>query len=129
MSPVEITDSIVLAAADFSVAHMNKLLEGYSQCANLTLDVILEARLLTHSDSIAEVKDKIADYTITFRTQPGGGVFEVTARKYAEYKSAKKYRFEVTGTISRINLYGKQSACITDFHLKLYCYCKRLLQN
>lgn len=124
-SAVEKTNSIVLAAANFTVAHMNKLLEGYALCANLTLDAILDARLLTHSESIAEGKDKIVDYTITFRTQPGGGVFEVTVRRHAEHKSAKKYRFEVTGTISRINLYGKQSECITDFHLKLYCYCKR----
>lgn len=126
-SPVDKTDKTVLAAANFTVAHINKLLKGYAQCANLTLDAIFDARLLTHSDHIAEGKDdNIVDYTITFRTQPGGGVFEVTVRRH---KSAKKIKFEVTGTISRTNLYGKQSACVTDFHLKLYCYCKRLLKN
>ncbi|XP_044266992.1 uncharacterized protein LOC123012869 isoform X2 [Tribolium madens] len=116
---IEKNNSLVVEAATFAVEYMNLQLEGYAQCANLTLESITDARLMTHGEHITN-GDEVKDYMIIFETVPGNGVFEVTLRNTAKH-------FEVMGTISRLNLYGKQSACITDFHLKLYCYCKNLL--
>lgn len=112
---------IVVDAANYAVEYINLELEGYAQCANLSLNAILNARLMTHVDHI-EGKNRIEDYMITLRTLPGEGIFEVTVRF-----STIGNKYEVMGSISRLNLYGKQSSCITDFHMKLYCYCKSLL--
>ncbi|CAG9825535.1 unnamed protein product [Phaedon cochleariae] len=113
----------VLEAAAFAVGNMNQQLKGYAQCAILNLDAVLSARLMTHTEEITG-EHKIQDYMLTLRTLPGAGVFEVTVR-YMEEKNT----YSITGTISRLNLYGQQSSCITDFHLKLYCYCKSLLSH
>ncbi|KAJ8921093.1 hypothetical protein NQ315_015891 [Exocentrus adspersus] len=115
------TSTVVVQAANFAVDYINGELEGYAQCANLTLDVISNARLMTHESHI-EGDNKIKDYMLTIRTLPGEGIFEMTVRH-----SVVRGKFEVIGSISRLNLYGKQSSCISDFHLKLYCYCKSLL--
>ncbi|KAJ8960975.1 hypothetical protein NQ318_020279 [Aromia moschata] len=120
---VDKNSSIVFDVASYAVEYMNVELEGYAQCANLTLDAVLNARYMTHAGGIARGKAKIQDYMVTLRTLPGEGVFEVTVRHFEDDS-----RFSVMGTISRLNLYGKQSSCITDFHLKLYCYCKSLLR-
>lgn len=118
---VPMNSPIVVEAANFAVDYINQELEGYAQCANLSLDEISNARLMTHVDHI-KGKNKIEDYMITLRTLPGEGIFEVTIRH-----SEVGNKFDVMGSISRLNLYGKQSSCITDFHMKLYCYCKNLL--
>lgn len=123
---VKTHEPVVIESAIFMVKYINKKLEGYAECANLTLDVIFGAQKQTHTEHIANADNGAEDYTIAFRTQPGGAVFEGTVRRYL--KKAED-NLEVTGSISRINLYGKQSLCMTDFHLKLYCYCKRLLGN
>lgn len=125
-TPIKSHATIVIEGAKFMVKYINQKLEGYAECANLTLDVIFGAQKQTHSKHIAKADDGSEDYTIAFRTQPGGGVFEGTVRKYLK---RKEDYLEVTGSISRINLYGKQSLCMTDFHLKLYCYCKGFLEN
>ncbi|XP_028130058.1 uncharacterized protein LOC114326035 isoform X1 [Diabrotica virgifera virgifera] len=118
---VNTNDTMVEKVAQAAVLHINKLLEGYAQCAKLVLDDVLNSRVMTHSSEI-KGSNMMKDYLITIRTLPGEAVFEVTVR-YTE----KTKTFEVIGTISRLNLYGKQSACITDFHLKLYCYCRNML--
>lgn len=112
----------VRVAADFAVQYINKELEGYAQCAKLVRNKTLNARLMVHDDDIGDGDNKIQDYMLTIQTTPGGGVFEVTIRHVLTNS-----RYDVIGTISRLNLYGKQSACILDYHLKLYCYCKSLL--
>ncbi|XP_049822339.1 uncharacterized protein LOC109599737 isoform X2 [Aethina tumida] len=115
---IDKNSSMVVEASSYAVAYMNKLLQGHGDCADLALDEVINARALTHGDHISLDDHKVFDYMITLKTAPGGGVFETTVR------ALKNKKFEVLGTISRLNLYGKQSACITDFHLKLYCYCK-----
>lgn len=119
--PIEVQNSIVVEGAAFLMQDINQKLVGYAGCAKLTLDVIFSAHKQTHIETIATADYGTEDCTITFRTQPGGGVFEGTVRRYLQ-RSADN--LQVTGTISRLNLYGKQSLCMTDFHLKLYCYCK-----
>ncbi|XP_019866858.2 uncharacterized protein LOC109595872 [Aethina tumida] len=112
----------VVEAGNYIVSHMNSLLEGNAECANLVLDQIVNARLMVHGKKIMGGKLQFQDYMITVRTLPGEGLFENTVRYFLNSKT-----FNVTGTISRLNMYGSQSACITDYHLKLYCFCKSLL--
>lgn len=117
--PIEITEE-VKNITNFAIEYLNSLLKGYAQCAKLHLKTLRNAQLLSHSKKAFESKDHVKDYFVSFETDPGGGSFEATVRK------TSKGKMEIVGTVSRLNLYGKQSACITDFHLKLYCYCKNL---
>ncbi|XP_057671812.1 uncharacterized protein LOC130903615 isoform X1 [Diorhabda carinulata] len=114
-------NSRVEKAAKAAVDHINGLLKGYAQCARLALNKISDARLMTHTSQI-NGSNMISDYMLTLDVSPSEAVFEVTVRYIEKAKT-----FEIIGTISRLNLYGKQSTCITDFHLKLYCYCENLL--
>ncbi|KAF2881134.1 hypothetical protein ILUMI_25045 [Ignelater luminosus] len=120
---VDKSDHTVVEAAKFTVEYINDKLEGYADCANLTLAEIYNARLHSSGEHVLVGKNYTQDYTVAFRTTPGDANFEATIRQHLS-KGSAVYFFTITGTISRINLYGKQSLCITDFHLKLYCYCK-----
>lgn len=106
----------VVESALYVVEYMNSQLDGYADCEELTLDMVLNAQRQVHNREVFTNHD-VDDYLVTVRTKPGGGEFEATVRLQGDKR-------QVMGTISRINLYGKQSACIADFHLKLYCYCK-----
>lgn len=108
----------VLDAAKSAVDNINFQLEGYTQCAKLTLDTVIDAKLVWNP---SVKKNTSLDYSLTLRTLPSQAVFEVTM------SNLRNDSFEVIGSISRLNLYGDQSSCITDFHLKLYCYCVSLL--
>lgn len=115
----------IIEAALYTIDYMNDLLIDYD-CANLTLGNITEARQHVHSEHLTK-KYPAQDYTLVLNTNPGGGLFEVTVRKIMRNKN--DYDYNIVGTISRINLYGNQSHCVADFHLKLYCYCKDFLKE
>ncbi|XP_072394031.1 uncharacterized protein [Diabrotica undecimpunctata] len=114
---IDINDKNIKAVADFSVSYINKQLSAYSQCAHLNLDNISSARLMEHNKEITG-DYQVLDYMLSFTTIPGNGSFEATVRYMSEFKS-----YSIVGSISRLNLYGQQSACISDYELKLYCYC------
>lgn len=61
------------------------------------------------------------DYEIQLETEPGGGLFEGTA-KYS--KSSDTFSVSMK-EVSRVNKYGLTSACIsaTHPHLSKFCYC------
>lgn len=122
-APVDGNETVVREAAGFAVDYMNALLEGWKVCANLTLSRVVRARVLRQNEKVVERFREYEDYMVTLETAPGGGLFEVTVRRHARARG-----FEITGTVSRINLYGDQSKCVSDFHMKLYCYCKYLLR-
>ncbi|XP_077296279.1 uncharacterized protein LOC143918323 [Arctopsyche grandis] len=113
-----VDDEDVVFVANFVVNYMNVLLNDYIQCAKLNLSRILEARIGEPSKSLemGGVVNVVQDYTVVINTEPGHGLFEATVRHTL-------IGWNVTGTISRINLYGKQSHCVDNFHLKLYCFC------
>uniref|UniRef100_A0A6P7G5B9 Uncharacterized protein LOC114337884 isoform X1 n=1 Tax=Diabrotica virgifera virgifera TaxID=50390 RepID=A0A6P7G5B9_DIAVI len=114
---VDIDDKNIKAVADFSVSYINKQLSAHSQCAHLNLSTISSARRMEHNKEITG-DHHVLDYMISFTTIPGNGSFEATVRYMSEFKS-----YSIVGSISRLNLYGEQSACISDYELKLYCYC------
>ncbi|XP_030384445.1 uncharacterized protein LOC115631749 [Scaptodrosophila lebanonensis] len=113
-------DARVQRAARYVVRLINDRLRGHAQCRTLYLNSILQAFMAApHHKIIKEVtNDFSVDVTLRLQTKPGLGVFESTVRM-------SSYAATLTGTISRINLYGSQSYCISDNALKMFCYCHR----
>ncbi|KAH8403376.1 hypothetical protein KR222_011514 [Zaprionus bogoriensis] len=113
-------DGRVQRAARFLVRLINERLIAHPQCRTLYLNSILQAFIAApHRKIVKELSsDYAVDITLRLQTKPGLGVFESTVRM-SSYGSA------LTGTISRINLYGSQSYCINDSTLKMFCYCHR----
>ncbi|XP_031351352.1 uncharacterized protein LOC116176734 [Photinus pyralis] len=119
---IDSNSSVALRAVTFAIDYINQKLNGYAECATLALAEIHNVHEHSTKEHIVDGKPYHLDYTVVFETVPGNGVFEATIRKYVKVDPITSY-FNVTGTISRINLYGTQSLCMTEFHLKLYCYC------
>nr|CAI5851995.1 unnamed protein product [Callosobruchus analis] len=115
---VDKNSPVVKEVADFVVSYINSLLDSYDLCATLSLEAVLDARLLIHSRHIVNAANR-HDHTLILRTSPGKAEFEATVRHDKETNT-----YSAIGTISRLTLYKDQSACIHDVHLKLYCYCK-----
>ncbi|KAH8279909.1 hypothetical protein KR054_010657 [Drosophila jambulina] len=113
-------DARVQRAARYLVRLINHRLKGNPQCRTLFLNSILQAFIAApHSKIVKDIStDYAVDITLRLQTKPGLGVFESTIRM-SGYKSV------LTGTISRLNLYGSQSYCLNDNTLKMFCYCHR----
>lgn len=111
------TDPRVSEVGRMTVDRINEMIKLYPQCQRLRLNAVFSANLGTSNTSFRNVSNHFVDITVRLQAKPGLGEFEATARIY------ESKRFELTGTISRINLYGKQSYCIDDYKLKLYCFC------
>ncbi|XP_066260686.1 uncharacterized protein [Euwallacea similis] len=123
---IDVNNKKVISAAHFAVDQINVQLQGYAQCAVLELANIERARIMSYNDEHITNSNAFKDYILVLTTVPGDAKFEVTVR--ARLQKSSETDLEITGTISRINPYGKQSSCITDFHLKLYCFCKSLIK-
>lgn len=122
---VSLTDLNVRNSAKFIINELNRMLGKFRQCAVLKLKRLIDATMLTNEEKIQDKrkskKEKAApwfDFTITLETEPGNAIFEGSLR----YRNDSK-KMELTGAVSRLNAYGKQSACINDFNMRLYCYC------
>lgn len=103
-------------ASAYLVEHLNSLLRDHRQCAELSLDEVMEVReFVSGSEEEGEVGWR--EFMVVARMVPGGGVFEATLRQEAS-------GWAVVGTPSRLNLYGDESRCVHHYQLKLYCYCK-----
>ncbi|CAK9829876.1 hypothetical protein ANTRET_LOCUS7149 [Anthophora retusa] len=100
--------------AVFLVSELNKMLKKFVQCASLKLKEIKAAKAWKDESD----KEELIDYTITLQTEPGDAIFEGTVRYRSEDKTKK-----LVGSVSRLNAYGKQSACVDEFNMRLYCYC------
>lgn len=116
---------------------INEYLVKYNNlCEQLYVDSIIEAEKLVLSDKVLKFKESrndvigrhvsygdkakaYVDYQLTLKTRPGGAIFEATIQ-HNEIDDL----YEIRGDISRINLYGDQSHCISNHNLKKYCYCK-----
>ncbi|XP_064113598.1 uncharacterized protein LOC135220263 [Macrobrachium nipponense] len=109
-------------AANHTISKLNEGLAKFTDCVQLTLDKVLSGRVSTANDktkpSIAE--SEITKYMIIFSAKPSGAVLESSVL----YDTGN---YKVLSDVSRINAYGNQSHCITDFTYRKYCYCKDLL--
>lgn len=115
------TDARVVRVARMMVDTMNQMVKIYSKCHRLYLNSISDANILTSNDAIGNVTKGFVDITVRLQTRPGFGEFEATVRV------DDVHGLELTGTISRTNLYGNQSQCIDDTKIKLYCFCDNLM--
>lgn len=102
----------VREAVNTALHLINDDLKGQSKCATLRLKKIMSAK-------IAKTDKLDAHYLVTFEVYPSGAQFEATVKKYTNNT------YQLTGTISRLNEYGKQSECVHDDKLKKYCMCKK----
>lgn len=129
-------DKTVIRASSAVVNEINRQFPFGSLCAPLEVDKVTDARIghaneivlrfvNHHNDvenrqiSYGEKVKTLTDFLITFRARPGGGMFEGTVRH-----DVRSDTFKVLG-ISRINMYGTQSACIDSQILKKFCFCMR----
>ncbi|XP_017059344.1 uncharacterized protein LOC108100107 [Drosophila ficusphila] len=117
---LQTNDPRVQRAARYLVRLINSRLKDSSQCRTLYLNSILQALIAApHSKIVKNIStDYAVDITLRLQTKPGLGVFESTVRMTG-------YTTVLTGTISRLNLYGSQSYCLNDPALKMFCYCHR----
>lgn len=111
------TDPRVTEVARIIVDRINDLTKPYPECQRLRLNAVFSADLGTSNTSFRNGTNHFVDITVRLQTKPGLGEFEATARVH------NTQNYEIAGTISRTNLYGKQSYCIDDSKLKLYCFC------
>lgn len=89
-------------------------------------DIILGSKgnkIVENSQTAIEKRRKVSteDIQVLFETVPGNALFEATVRVTLNKTSVQ---CDVIGDVSRINVYGNQSACIDDFDLKKFCFCK-----
>lgn len=106
-------DKVVKDAVNFVINYLNGELKMYgSLCAELTLHSISYARK-------AEYNHGTDIYMCVFQAMPSRGWFETTVRYTNDTK-----QFELTGSVSRLDMYASQSSCMTNDNLKKYCYCK-----
>ncbi|XP_076347313.1 uncharacterized protein LOC143245166 [Tachypleus tridentatus] len=114
---ISLQEPIIASAANVLVDTLNDWLKDYSdKCAKLKLEKILNARVSTNTNKY--VFQGNVNYLVTVRTSPSEALFEgtVTLNKNTN-------NLTVVDDVSRINIYGNQSSCILDTHLKKFCFC------
>ncbi|KAG8185929.1 hypothetical protein JTE90_010716 [Oedothorax gibbosus] len=117
--PMDTANNHVKNSAKFLVEKLNNVLKPVSKmCATLSLKTISDARVWSpSSEHIGHSKDDNI-LTVIVQTSPGDAIFEGTVRI-----SAPNENYELLGSVSRLNLYGNQSACVKNAILRKYCYC------
>jgi hypothetical protein len=125
METVPVKHELVQEAASAVVAELNTMFLQFPQCSTLELKEVLNAQALVQPKiSSTRVKkfsnSKPVRYSVTLSTAPRNAVFEATM--LVNHKEPRQWT--LSGDISRINLYGTQSHCVTDYNMKKYCFCK-----
>lgn len=120
--PVATNDQRVQKVARKIVSHINEMIVKFKKCQRLSLNAILDAHIATSNADILK-KDTMAfaDVTVRLQTKPGMAEFEGTTRLYTNGRLVN------TGSVSRTNQYGEQSACVNDYNIKLFCFCDSFL--
>lgn len=121
--------AIVRRIANYSIDFINNYLNEFENgtiaklCAKLHLHKIKLANRAITTISNNKKKTKIYNiietYHIIMIAKPGDGLFESSVRHYP-YDNNK---LEMTGSISRLNMYAKDSKCLEDGGAKKYCHC------
>lgn len=116
-----ISDSHIVAAAHVAIGSINEFLQknldqvkNDSRCATLSLSKVMSVRSKVGAGFIMFRK---REHIIVFETEPSKAVFEVTVPE-------SSVKVGSVAEISRINMYGSQSACVQGSSLlKLFCFC------
>ncbi|XP_055382144.1 uncharacterized protein LOC129612520 isoform X4 [Condylostylus longicornis] len=116
--------TLVKKVSIFAIDYINNYIGAWKNgsiehlCAKLHLhDVIASYRALLIGDIYPP---NLESYRIVFTTNPGGGMFEATIRRFSDNDT-----LEVTGSISRLNIYASESKCVPDAGIKKYCHCTK----
>ena len=101
-------------ASEMIVKEILGLLKPFADvCATLNLKTIDAAFYYDKSQPIkhdqVQPRNKISNLQVSLTTTPGGGQFEANVKIYESTNT-----FKIDSDMNRINLYGNQSACITD---------------
>ncbi|XP_037958660.1 uncharacterized protein LOC119688092 isoform X3 [Teleopsis dalmanni] len=117
---LQTTDARVQRAARYIVKLINHRIKDHILCRTLYLNSILTAEIAKpHINIIKDVNNEYSvDVTLRIQTKPGLAIYEFTVRM-------TNYTIDLTGTISRLNIYSSQSYCIDEKPLKMFCYCHR----
>ncbi|XP_026286245.2 uncharacterized protein LOC113211922 [Frankliniella occidentalis] len=114
----------VTQVAEFLLAEVNAQLQASplrKACWQLSLDAVQDVRggpLRTRGGAVA--LEHV--YELVVRARPGGALLSATVVYRLGTATMK-----LDGTVSRIDHYGAQGWCMTDFKLKMFCHCKRSL--
>lgn len=137
------TDPDAKRALQTALATLNNFTQDYrSDCALLSIGNVTTLSKLFAKDEVLKFKETKGDrglepimseatsvdkvmYQLTFFTEPGHGEFEITL----EHLMATDSMTVNPKSISRINKYGNDPACILDRNreIRQYCYCKNNL--
>ncbi|KAK7580106.1 hypothetical protein V9T40_000735 [Parthenolecanium corni] len=120
-SSESVSDPHVVAAAHVAIGSINELLQksvdqikNDSSCAILSFSKVMSVRTKV-GGGFAIFRRR--EHIIVFETEPSKAVFEVTVPEGS-------VKISNVAEISRINMYGSQSACVKGGSLlKLFCFC------
>jgi hypothetical protein len=121
------SDNKAMEATQFVIDWMNTELKlkaqrnGKALCAFRKLSRVVEFKI---SEEVfdANTSNEHVYYLMKFNTSPKDAEFETTVAFFR-----KTSKFKISGDISRLNLYGLQSECVTERTLKKFCFCNDLL--
>jgi len=111
---ISLNDTGLQDSVSFLLVELNDMLSKYPLCAMLSLKSINDAKVWLDKTK----GSTLMDYMVTIQTTPGDAIFESTIRYKTDDNSRK-----LVGSVSRLNAYGTQSACVDEFNMRLYCYC------
>lgn len=116
-------DKTVTAAAQWCIKQLNRITNS-TECAVLHLKAVRRAwRFSVGANYLNNKQNKtVTHYQIMFTSVPGDGHFEATVRHVESLDI-----FKLAGEISRTNIYGHQSYCVSNPSLKKFCYCRESL--
>lgn len=120
-------DNLVKQAVKFVTNYINHELDSNARMPNSTKPLCAHLRLksiiLAKKSENIQIDKSIyyVSYLLMFDVLPSNAKFEATVTYFPHYKP--KDRFELTGSISRLNTYSSQSLCVNTDYLKKYCYC------
>ncbi|XP_033163992.1 uncharacterized protein LOC117143401 isoform X2 [Drosophila mauritiana] len=103
-------DGLVLRSSRFMVESINQLIKPFGQCRQLKLEMVLLAYFLDFGE-----ESFVYELRLRVRTSPGNGVYEATVRLSDVLL--------LTSPISRVSHYLRQSPCIGDPDLQIFCFC------
>lgn len=128
---VNVTQPIVTKLSSYIMGVINKL-TSKEKCAVLSVKNVLSAKRINSQlgyDAnnqnkkpllymFYRPKDDVRErYQLLLQASPSDALFEVTVEQQG------MSHFSILGTISRTNMYGNQSHCVTESELKKLCYC------
>lgn len=121
-SPYKVNDRhsvIVKGAVRYVIDSINADLAKHTngsrkQCADLKLKQISYARKAEYHDA----PEPYDVYMFVFEVSPSGGWLESTVRHIR-----RTGKFEITGSVSRLDMYASQSTCVKSDSLRKFCYC------